>query len=187
MSFYRRGLECKSRRWRATWSNRQIWPWSKKWNRAKANRVLSRKPTGHSKHRLPTTQEKTLQWTSPDGQERSQIDYILCSQRWRSSIQSTKTRPGADCGSDHELLIAKFRLKLKKLGKTTRLFRYNLNQIPHDYIVEMTNRFKGLDLVDRVPEELRMEVHNTVQEAVTKKSSRKRNAKRQNGCLRRPY
>ena len=68
-------------------------------------------------------------WTSPDGQHRNQIDYILCSQRWRSSIQSGKTRPGADCGSDHELLIAKFRLKLKKVGKTTRPFRYDLNQI----------------------------------------------------------
>ena len=64
-------------------------------------------------------------WTSPDGQQRNQIDYILCSQRWRSSIQSTKTRPGAS-GSDHELLIAKFRLKLKKVGKTARPFRYDL-------------------------------------------------------------
>ena len=69
-------------------------------------------------------------WTSPDGQYQSQIDYILCSQRWRSSIQSTKTRPGADCGSgSYELLIAKFRLKLKKVGKTTRLFRYDLNPL----------------------------------------------------------
>ena len=68
-------------------------------------------------------------WTSPDGQHRNQIEYILCSQRWRSSIQSTKTRPGADCGSDHELLITKFRLKLKKVGKTSRPFRYDLNQI----------------------------------------------------------
>ena len=68
-------------------------------------------------------------WTSPDGQHRNQIGYILCSQRWRSSIQSAKTRPGADCGSDHELLIAKFRLKLKKVGKTTKTFRYDLNQI----------------------------------------------------------
>ena len=70
-------------------------------------------------------------WKSPDGQHRNQIDHILCSQRWRSSIQSTKTRPGADCGSDHELLIAKFRLKLKKVGKTIRPFRYDLYQIPH--------------------------------------------------------
>ena len=69
-------------------------------------------------------------WTSPDGQHRNQIDYILCGQRWRSSIQSAKTRPGADCSSDHELLIAKFRLKLKKVGKNARLFRYDLNQIP---------------------------------------------------------
>ena len=69
---------------------------------------------------------KLYTWTSPDGQHWNQIDYLLCSQRWRSSIQSTKTRPGADCDSDHELLIAKFRLKLKKIGKTTRLFRYDL-------------------------------------------------------------
>ena len=82
-------------------------------------------------------------WTSPDGQHWNQIDYILCSQRWRSSIQSAKTRPGADCGSDHEILIAKFRLKLKKVGKTTRPFRYDLNQIPYDYTVEVRNRFKG--------------------------------------------
>ena len=78
----------------------------------------------------------------------NQIDYILCSQRWRSSIQSAKTRPGADCGSDHELLNAKFRLKLKKIGKTTRPFRYDLNQIPYDYTVGVTNRFKGLDLIE---------------------------------------
>ena len=76
-----------------------------------------------------------------------------------SSIQSTKTRPGADCGSDHELLIAKFRLKLKKVGKTTRAFRYDLNQIPYDYTVEVRNSFKGLGLIDRVPGELWMEVH----------------------------
>ena len=87
-------------------------------------------------------------WASPDGQYRNHIDYILCSQRWRSSIQSAKTRPGADCGSDHELLLAKFRFKLKKVGKATRPFRYDLNQIAYDYTVEMRNRFKGLDLID---------------------------------------
>ena len=76
-------------------------------------------------------------------------DYILCSQRWTSSIQSTKIRPGVDCGSDHELLITKFRLKLKKTGKTARPFRYDLNQIPYDYTVEVRNRFKGLDLIDK--------------------------------------
>ena len=89
-------------------------------------------------------------WTSPDSQHWNQIDYIICSQRWRSSIQSAKTRPGADCGSDHELFIAKFIPKLKTVGKTTRPFRYDLNQIPYDYTVEVRNRFKGLDLIDRV-------------------------------------
>ena len=93
-------------------------------------------------------------WTSPDGQHRNQIDYILCSQRRISSIQSTKTRPGAYCGSDHELLIAKFSLKLKKVEKTTRPFRYDLNQIPYDYTVGVRNRFKGRDLINRVPDEL---------------------------------
>ena len=93
-------------------------------------------------------------WLAPDGQYQNQTDYILCSQRWRSSVQSAKTRARADCGSDHELLIGKFRLKLRKVGKTTRPFRYDLNQIPYDYTVEVRNRFKGLDLIDRVPDEL---------------------------------
>ena len=79
--------------------------------------------------------------------------------------QSAETRPGANCGSDHELVIAKFRLKLKKVGKTTRPFRYDLNQILYNYTEEVTNRFKGLDFIDRVPEELWMEVHDMVQEA----------------------
>ena len=104
-------------------------------------------------------------WASPDGQcNQNQIDYVLCSQRWRSSIQSAKTRLGSDCGSDHELLIAKFRLKLKTIGKTTRPFRYDLNQIPYNYIVEVTSRFNGLDLIDRVPEKLWMEVCDIVQQ-----------------------
>ena len=96
--FHYRGLECKSRKSRNTWSNRHIWPWSTEWSRAKANRVLPREHTGHNKHSLPTTQEKTLhmditRWSTPKSDR---------SQRWRSSIQSAKTRPGADCGSDHE-------------------------------------------------------------------------------------
>ena len=103
-------------------------------------------------------------WTSPHSQHRNQIDYIPSSQRWRSSVQSAKTRPGGDCSSDHELLIAKFRQKLKKLGKTTRPFRYDLNQSPYDYTVEVRNIFKGLDLIDRVPEELWTEFHDTVHE-----------------------
>ena len=98
-----------------------------------------------------------------------------------------KTRPGADCGSDHQLLIDKFRLKLKKVGKTTRPFRYDLNQIPYDYTVEVRNRFKGLDLIDRVPDELMMEVRGIVQETGNETIPKERNAKKQNGCLRRPY
>ena len=126
-------------------------------------------------------------WALPDGQYGNQKDYILCSQRWGNSIHSAKTRLGADCGSDHELLIAKFRLKLKKGGKITRPFMYDLNQIPYDYIVEVTSRFKGFKLIGRLPEELWVEVCNTVQEAVIKTIPRRRNAKRQNSCLRRPY
>ena len=75
-------------------------------------------------------------WTSPDGQYQNQLDYILCIQRWKSFMQSAKTRLGADCGSDHESLIAKFKLKLKKARKTTRPFRYGLNQIPYNYTVQ---------------------------------------------------
>ena len=86
----------------------------------------------------------------------------------RHSIQSAKTRLGADCGSDHELLIAKFRLKLKKVGKTTRPFRYDLNQIPYNYTVEVRNRNKGLDLIDRLPDELWMEARDIVQETGSK-------------------
>ena len=100
--------------------------------------------------------------------------------------KSAKTRTGIDCGSDHELLIAKFRIKLKKEGKTTRPFRHDLNQIPYDYTVEVTDRLKGLDPIDRVPEELSMDVHNIVQEAVIKiiPKEKKHNKTK---CLKRPY
>ena len=111
---------------RNTRSNRQIWPWNAEWSKVKANRVLQRECIGHSKHPFPKTQEKTLhmditRWSTP----KSDWLYSM-QQRWKISIQSTKTRPGADCGSDHELLIAKFRLNFKKVGKTTRPFRAGL-------------------------------------------------------------
>ena len=112
----------------------------------------------------------------------NQIDYILCSQRWRRSIQSAKTRPGVDCDSNHDRFIAKFRLKMKKVEKTTRPFRYDLYQILYNYTVKVANRFKGFDLIDRVPEELWTEVHDLVQKAVIKTIPRKINAKRQNSC-----
>ena len=119
-------------------------------------------------------------WSTPKS------DYILCSQSWRRSIQSAKIRPGADCGSDYELLIAKFRLKLKKVGKTTRPFRYDLNQIPYSYTVEVTNRFKELDLIESV-ENYGQRFVTLYRRQRSRPSPRKRNAKRQNGCLRRSY
>ena len=133
----------------------------------------------HHKRRLYT-------WTSPDGQHRNQIDFILCSQRWRSSIQSAKTRPGADCGSDHELLIEKFRLKLKKVGKTARPFRYDLNQIPYDYTVEVRNRFKGLNLIEYLMN-YGWQIMTLYRRQRSRPSPWKRSAKKQNGCLGRPY
>ena len=121
-------------------------------------------------------------WTSPDGQHWNQTDYILCSQRWRSSTQLAKTRGGDDCGSDHELLIAKFRLKLKKVGKTTRPFKYDLNQIPYDYTMEVTNRFKGLYLIECL-KNYGQRFMTLYRRQWSRPSPRKRNAKRQNCCL----
>ena len=117
--------------------------------------------------RIPWTEKPSrLQSTGSQrvGHDWATSPRTLCSRRWRSSIQSAKTRLGADCSSDHELLITKFRLKLKKVGKTARPFRYDLNQIPYDYTVEVRNIFKGLDPIDRVPDELWNEVRDIVQE-----------------------
>ena len=140
--FHHRGLGCKSKKSRDTWSNRQIWPWDMEWSRAKANKgqenTLVIVNTLFQQHK-----RQFYMWTSPDGHYQNQIDYILCSQRWRSSVQSAKTRPEADRGLDHDLLITKFTLKLKKVGTITRTFRNDLNQIPYNYTVEVTNRFKG--------------------------------------------
>ena len=96
--FNHRGLECKNRKSRHTRSKRQVWPWSTKWSRAKTNRVLPRECTSHNNNPLLTTQERFYTWTSPSCQYQNQIDFILCSWRWRSSLQSAKTRPGADSG-----------------------------------------------------------------------------------------
>ena len=134
-SFQYRGLECKSRKSWNTWSNRQIWPWNTEWSRPRQIEFCQENALVIANTLIQQHKRRLYTWTSPDGQHRNQTDYILCSQRWRSSIQSAKIRPGADCGSDQELLIAKFRLKLKKVGKTTRPFRYDLNQIPYDYTV----------------------------------------------------
>ena len=130
---------------------------------------MPRECTGNSKHPLPTTQEKSTHGHHQMVNTKIRLitffvakDEVSSQQKnkQKQSIQSAKTRPRADCGSDHELLIAKFRFKLKKVGKTTRLgkttrpFRYDLNQIPNNYTVEVRTRFKGLDLIDRMPDEL---------------------------------
>ena len=140
----------------------------------------------HWSQKTPSSNKRRLYtWTSPDGQHQNQIDYILCRQRWRSAIQSAKSRPGADCDSDHELLVARFRLKLKKVGKTTRPFMYDLNQIPCGYTVEVRNRFKGLDLIEYL-----MNYGQRFMTLYRRQGSRpspwKRNAKKQNVCVRRP-
>ena len=168
----------KSRKSRNTWRNRQIWPWRTEWSKAKANRILQEHPLVIANTLFQQHKRRLYTWTSPDGQYWNQTDYILCSQRWRSSLQSAKTRPGADCGSDHKLFIAKFRLKLKKVGKTTRPFRYDLNQIPYDYTLEVTNGLQGLDLIDRAPEELWMQVRDIIQEAVIKTVPKKNKCKK---------
>ena len=133
---------------------------------------MPRECTGHSKHPLPTT---TTEDSTHGQMVNNKIRFIIF---FAAKSGETKTSPGADCGSDHELLIAKFRLKLKKVGKTTRPFRYDLNQIPYDYTMEVTNRLKGLDLLDRVPEELWMEVRDTVQEAVMETTPKRNKCKK---------
>ena len=183
--FRHRGLEWKSRKSGDTWSNRQVWPWSTEWSRAKADRVLPRERTGHSKHSLPTPQEMTLHMDI--------TRWSILKSDWLYSLQPkmeklytvSKTKPGANWGSDHELLIAKFRLQLKKVEKTTRPFWYDLNQIPYDYTVEVTNRFKGLDLIECV-KRYGWRFVTLYRRQWSRPSPRKRNAKRQNCCLRRP-
>ena len=135
--FHYRGLECKSRKSRDTWSNRQIWPWSTKWSRSKANRLLPRECTGHSKHLLPTTQEKTLhiditRWSIL----KSDWLYSLWPKR-ENLYPVSKNKTGSWLWLRSWTPYAKFRLKLKKVGKTTRPCRYDLNHIPYDYTVEV--------------------------------------------------
>ena len=150
------------------------------------HKILPRECTGHCKHPLPTIQETALQvditrWST------LKWDWLYSLQ---SEMEKQKQVRKKWLGADWLRSWApygKFRLKWKKVWKTTRPFRYDLNQIPYDYIVGVTNRFKGLDLIDRVPEELRTKVHNIVYEVVAKTIQRKQNARKQNGCLRRPY
>ena len=137
--FHHRWLECKSRMSRDTWNNSQILPWSTEWSRAKASRVLSREHTGHSKHPLPITQEMTLYmdvtrcWIP-------QTDWLCSLQPKKEKLYTvSKNKTWSWLWLSHKLLIAKFRLKLKKIGETTRPFRYDLRQISYDYTVWLTD------------------------------------------------
>ena len=135
---------------------------STKWSREKANSVVKRT---HWSQQTPfsnnTREDSTHEYPLRVNTEIRLITFFVA-QDGKALCCQQKTRPGTDHGSDHQLLIAKFRLKVKRVEKTTRRFRYDLNQIPYDCTVEVTDRFKGLDLVYRVPEKLWMEVHNTI-------------------------
>ena len=158
-----------------------MWPCGTEWSKAKANRVLPRECTGHSKHPLPTTQEKTLHmditrcsiyksdWLYPLQPKMEKL-YTVSKNKTRSGLWLRSWTP-----------YTKFRLKLKKVGKTTRPFRYDLSQIPYDYTVEVRNRFKRLDLIECVMN------YDIVQETGSKIIPKKKNAKKQNGGLTRPY
>ena len=184
--FHYRGLECINRKSRSTWSNRQVWPWSTEWSRAKANRVLPRERIGHSKHSPPTTQENTLHMDIPRWST-LKSDWLysyatkdgeaLYSQKQTNKQTNKQNQIGADCSSDHELLIAKFRLILKKVGQTTRPFGYDLNQIPNDYTVGVRNRFKGLILIECL-KNYRQRFMTLYRRQRSSPSPRKRNAKR---------
>ena len=141
--FYHREVEYKSRKSRDIWSNRQVWPWSTKWIR-----VFPREHTSHSKHPLSTTQETTLHMniTRRPIQKSGWLYSLQVKMEMLCAVSKSKTRSWL--WPDHDLLIAIFRLKLKKLGKTIRSFRFNLKKIPYDYTVEVTDSFKGLDLIE---------------------------------------
>ena len=136
--FHQRGLKYKSRKLRNTWSNRQIWPWSTEWSRTKANRVLPRECTGHSKHPLPTTQEMTTHVHHQMVNTKIRLIVFFASEDEEALYSQQKQEQELTVDSDHEFLIAKFRLKLRKVGKATRPFRYDLNQIPYNYTVDIT-------------------------------------------------
>ena len=146
--FHYRGLECKSRKSRNSRSNMQIWPWNTEWIRIKANRLLPRKCIGHSKHPLPTTQEKTLhmditRWSTPKSdwlyslQPKMEKLYTVSKKKTRSWLWLRSWPP-----------YCQIRTYIEENWETTRPFRYDLNQIPYDYVVKVRNRFKGIDLIE---------------------------------------
>ena len=178
MSFSSQGMECKSRKSKDTWSKRQVWPWVQNETGQRLIEFCQENTLVTVNTIFQQYKRQLYTWTSPNCQYRNQIDYILCSQRWRNPLQSAKTRPEVDCGLDHQLFIAQFKLKLKKEGKFMRPVRYNLNQIPYEHAVEVMNGFKGLELVNSVSGEWWTEVCNTVQEAVNKTIKMKKKSKK---------
>ena len=162
---------------RDTWSNRQVWPWSEKWSRAKVNRFLSREHIGHRKHPFPTTQKMTLhmdipRWSIPIS------NWWCCLQPVIEKLYTvSENKTGSWLWLRSWVHYCKIRAYIE-VGKTTKPFRYDLNQIPCDYTVEVTNRFRGLALINRVPEELWMEIRNIVQEAVAKTIPKKKKHKK---------
>ena len=153
--FLYRGLECKSSKSRNTWSNRQIWPWSTEWSRAKANRILPREHTDHSKHPLSTTQEKTLhmdnRWSTPKS------DWLYSLQpKMEKLYKVSQNKMGSWLWLRSWTPYCQIHTEIEENRETTRPFKYDLNQIIYDYTVEMRKRFKGVDLIDRVPDELWM-------------------------------
>ena len=185
--FHHRGLECKSRKSRDTWSNGQVWPWRTKWSRGKANWVLPGERTGHNKHPLPTTQETTLhtdvtRWSILKSDWLYSLQTVQMEKLYTVSKNKTRSWLWLRSWTPY----CKIQIKLKNVGKTTRLFRYDLNQIHYDYTVKVTNRFKGLDLTE-CPKNYRRMFLTLHRMWWSKPSPRKRDARRQNGCLRGPY
>ena len=159
-SLYWTGMQI--RKSRNTWSNRQIWPWNAEWSRAKANRVLPRERTAHSKHPLPTTQEKTLHMDITNW-SKLKSDWLYSLQPKIEKLYTVnKNKTSSWLWLRSWTPYCQIQIEIEESGETTRPFRYDLNQISYDYTVEVRNRFKGLDLIDRAPEELWMEVHDTV-------------------------
>ena len=173
-AFHYRGLESKSRKSRNTWSNRQIWPWRTEWRRAKANRVLlKKKNTGYIKQPLLTTQEKTTHGHHQMANTKIRL-ILFFAAKDGEALYSLKKQDG-------ERIVAQMMtsdLKLKKVGKTTWPFSCDLNQIPYDYTVEVRNRFKGLGLIDRLPDELWTKARDIVQETGIKTIPKKKKCKK---------
>ena len=168
----------KSKKSRDTWSNRQIWTWCTEWRRQRPIEFAQEETLVIASTIFKQHKRRLYTLTLPNSQHWNQIDYTFCRQKWGNSIQWEKTRQGADCSSDHENLIAKFRLKIKKVGKPAKPFKYDLNQIPNNYTLEVRNRFKGLHLIDRKPEELWVEVHDIVQKTGGKMIPKKKKCKK---------